>query len=74
MPKEVANGSSFGFIKDELELLNGSLGVKWDELLKGSLTVKGVEFLKGSFDREELEFLKGSESKPVPLFKNEKTS
>ena len=62
MPKEVANGSSFGFIKDELELLNGSLGVKWDELLKGSLTVKGVEFLKGS------------ESKPVPLFKNAKTS
>ena len=24
--------------------------------------------------RKELEFLKGSESKPVPLFKNEKTS
>jgi hypothetical protein len=38
------------------------------------LVIKGDELLKGSFYNEELEFLKGSESKPVPLFKNEKTS
>ena len=38
------------------------------------MVIKGDELLKGSFYNEELEFLKGSESKPVPLFKNEKTS
>ena len=74
LPKEAANGSSFGYIEDKLEVLKGSFIVEGVEILKGSFPVKGLEVLKGSIYKEELEFLNGFESIPPPLFKKAKTS